>query len=497
MKTNRFHANALPLFLIAGLLSIGCAETSDDLHAVDENSESIATAHAELTNVPNGVLCVRVVVGSTAKNFTVSSGTSTTKLDLGQLPLGWQSTSATAYNVACPTGTTAPTASPTWLGAPGSVVITAGVATVVPIALRPATATTASVDFRFAPSAITTGYITSYAVTPDGAAWIWGNDNAGVAGLGTNAYISNPTKIRSLSNVKEIVAGSGNACALLNDKTVRCWGWNFAGQLGDGTTTDRQNPVAVSGLTGVTALASGYHHVCAVVTDGTLRCWGRNDYGQLGNGTNTNALTPVTSYSSRVLAVSAGYTHTCILGTNRYVSCSGANSFGQLGSDSTTNRNYFSGVSGLGGGLSAVTTGGHSSFAIRSDGKVFAWGANFDGQLGDGSTTNRTTAVAVTNLTGATQLSASEYNSCALMMDGSVKCAGYGDASRLGNGNMDSSPVHVAVLKLTSVVQLSTHFAHSCARQSTGDVYCWGEGDFGQIGDGLRATASVPSLVTF
>jgi alpha-tubulin suppressor-like RCC1 family protein len=499
MKKHRLTALTLPLFLLTGAFAVGCTENSDTNDSTEADVESVATAHAELTSVPAGVLCVRVVAGATTKNFTVTSGASSLKLDLGQLPVGWQSTSATAYNVACPSGAAAPTANPTWVSDTAYVVVSANSATTVPIVLRPALSASASVDFRPSPSTIATGYIASYAVTPDGSAWTWGYDQTGVTGLGVNAYVPKPTKIASLSNVKEIAAGSGNACALLNDGTVRCWGSNSSGQLGDGTTTDRQSPVKVSGLSGVTTIASGYHHVCALQTDGTMRCWGRNDFGQLGNNTYTNALTPVLTTSGRVLAISAGYLNSCVISTERIVYCVGDNYQGQLGngSPSVAKSSYFGSVGAIGGGVSSIKVGGNSVFAIRADNKVYAWGGNAYGQLGDGTTTSRFTPVAVGSLAGATQVSVGEVHGCALMAAGTVTCWGTNYSNRLGNGNTDSIYTPTPVLNLTNAVQISTHYSHACARTTTGDVYCWGEGMYGQIGDNLLATAAVPTRVLF
>lgn len=89
-----------------------------------------------------------------------------------------------------------------------------------------------------------------------------------------------------------ISAGSGHACAVLADGTVRCWGKNDLGQLGDGTQTDSTNPVSVKGLNNAAVINAGDKSTCALLQDGTMQCWGDNSAGQLGSGTMLNQLAP-------------------------------------------------------------------------------------------------------------------------------------------------------------------------------------------------------------
>jgi alpha-tubulin suppressor-like RCC1 family protein len=175
-------------------------------------------------------------------------------------------------------------------------------------------------------------------------------------GDGTTTTRDTPVPANGRTNVVAVAAGYGHTLALLRDGTVRAWGYNFARGLGDGTWIDRPTPVQVKGpngvgfLTDVVAVAAR-HHSLALLRDGTVRAWGSNAYGQLGDKTETKRATPV--------------------------QVKGPNGVGFLTD------------------VVAVAAGDYHSLALLGDGTARAWGWNFYGQLGDGTTLNRTTPVQV------------------------------------------------------------------------------------------------------
>jgi alpha-tubulin suppressor-like RCC1 family protein len=169
----------------------------------------------------------------------------------------------------------------------------------------------------------------------------------------------------------------------------------------------------------------------------------------------------------------------------------GLNDFGQLGDGTTTDSSVPVQVSNL-TGVVAVATGGVHSLALDSNGDVWAWGANFVGQLGDGTTTNSSVPVQVVNLTGSVAVAGGGNHSLALDSNGNVWAWG---EIFLG-GAPSGSTVPVQVSNLTGVVAVAAGGDHSLALDSNGNVWAWGYNAFGQLGDGTTTDSSVPVQVS-
>ncbi|MBN2116321.1 MAG: hypothetical protein JW730_07115 [Anaerolineales bacterium] len=299
--------------------------------------------------------------------------------------------------------------------------------------------------------------------------------------------------------VTAINARSGQTCAITSSGGLKCWGWNGYGQLGDGTTTQRSTPVDVSGLTSdVTAIALGYYHTCAVTSSGGVKCWGQNTSGKLGDGTTNQRTTPVDVVGlSDVMALAAGGGHTCAVTSSGGVKCWGSNYDGQLGDGTTTDRLTPVNVSGLSSGVVALAASGSSTCALTSSGGVKCWGHNSDGQLGDGTTTDRLTPVDVSGLTSeVTAITAGAGHMCALTDAGGVKCWGWNNMGQLGDGSYTDRTTPVDVIGFTSGIAAidSSHY-HNCAITTSGGVRCWGSNYSGQHGDGSLTSGVVAIAV--
>ena len=244
----------------------------------------------------------------------------------------------------------------------------------------------------------------------------------GQLGDGTNTPRSTPSTIdvSVIGTAIDIVgSGDGFSCAITAYGDAYCWGLNNAGQLGDGTTIDRSSPVAVSGGLKFSAatFAVGAGHACALTSDGSAYCWGRNDFGQLGDGTAVSRSAPVAVRGGiHFTSLAAGGQHTCGLTSAGAAYCWGANGYGQLGTgavfpSSTTpvkvaGSNVFGRVTAESSVFGPITAGAGHTCALTTTSVAYCWGLNADGQLGDGTTVNRSVPTPVSDFQPTAQSAA-------------------------------------------------------------------------------------------
>ncbi|MFD0279673.1 hypothetical protein ACFVHB_38075 [Kitasatospora sp. NPDC127111] len=336
--------------------------------------------------------------------------------------------------------------------------------------------------------AVANGNAHSVALRADGTVLAWGDNTFGEIGNGTHDDQTTPTPVCAvgqtapcsafLTNVVAVAAGNVHSMALRADGTVVAWGDNSVNQLGDGTVAQHSTPVTTCGfgcfapLDGVTAIAAGGFHNLALLSDGTVRSWGLNSYAQLGNATSTN-------YAS---AEPVCGDPTCATPLD---------------------------------GITAIAAGAFHSLALRSDGGVHGWGRNTTGQLGDGTTTDRSTPArvcaigatvpCVSYLTGVAGIAGGESHSAAVTTGGFLRTWGYNGYGQLGDGTTTdrSTPVRVCAIGvaapcgsyLTGATAVTAGFAHTVALRSDGGAVGWGGNAKGQLGDGTNAERHSPVRV--
>jgi len=346
------------------------------------------------------------------------------------------------------------------------------------------------------------GALHTCTLTINGGVKCWGSNAGGQLGDGTTTARLTPTDVIGLSSgVTALAVGLYHTCALTTSGGVKCWGANGDGRIGDGTTVSRPVPVDVVGLSsGVQAIAAGGSHTCAITSSGGVKCWGANGNGRLGDGTTTNSLVPVdvVGLNSGVVAITANFEHTCALTSAGGVKCWGYNAMGQLGDNTWEERHTPVDVVGLNSGVSAVGAGAFHTCALTTSGGVKCWGANGNGRLGDGTTTNRFVPTDVTGLSnGVSFLAVGHYHNCALTASG-LKCWGYNLYGGLGDGTTTDQLTPVDVSGLTSdVLYAAGGEYHTCAVMSNGGLKCWGWNLQGQLGDGTTVDHLLPADVVF
>jgi alpha-tubulin suppressor-like RCC1 family protein len=265
-----------------------------------------------------------------------------------------------------------------------------------------------------------------------------------------------PVQVNGLSGVLAIASGSQHGLALLSNRTVVAWGDNEEGQLGDGTTKSSDVPVAVSGLREVVAIAAAQDSSFALLKDGTVMSWGADTSGVLGHaGSNPPEDLPAPVSGLIDATAIAAYLNTGLaLLSNGTVVGWGENELGELGNGTQENSEAPVPVSHL-TGVRAVASG-EDSLALLDNGTVMAWGSNASGQLGIGTFTGptecspdtfcSTTPVQVQGLTGVSAVSAGNQQDLALLSDGQVMAWGENWQGQLGNGSSIATDTPVAVL---------------------------------------------------
>jgi alpha-tubulin suppressor-like RCC1 family protein len=351
----------------------------------------------------------------------------------------------------------------------------------------------------------------SVALKLDGSVFTWGTNSFGSLGDGSSPDVARTSPEQVIAPGSGIFAIAGGArgshvLARKDDHTVLAWGANSAGQLGDNTTVNRFVPTEVPGLTDVVEVAVGGSHSLARKSDGTVLAWGSNGSGQLGNGSIQASVSFVNvanlGTGTPIRSVSACATHALALRSDGSVLAWGSNGSGQLGNHNPAssfvpvlvkNLPPMKAVAcGVGGG------GGGHSLALTADGrKVFAWGANTNGQLGDGTKNQRTDPVEVDFPTSDSRITAIAAGglsfSLALKEDGTVWAWGTDGNGQVGNGDPprdEPSPVQVD-LSGSRVTAISAG-NHGLALKEDGTVWAWGGNTNGQLGIGNKMPKTAP-----
>ena len=290
--------------------------------------------------------------------------------------------------------------------------------------------------------------------------------------------------------------------------TVWAWGDNTYGELGNGTNTDSNIPIQVSppslpsGVT-ITNLACGGDFSLALASNGTVWAWGSNSNGELGNGTNADRWAPAQvslPIGVTIINIAAGWTHSLALASDGTVWAWGSNSNGELGNGTNTPSDIPVQVSLPSGVIITNIAGGAShSLALASNGTVWAWGNNDFGELGNGTNTNSNIPVQVSLPSGltCTNIAGGGLHSLALASNDTVWAWGYSGNDGGPDGiNSSNIPVQVSLPSGVIITNIAGGSLHSLALASNGTVWAWGNNDFGELGNGTNTYSSIPVQVS-
>ncbi|MGE5740986.1 MAG: chitobiase/beta-hexosaminidase C-terminal domain-containing protein [Candidatus Aminicenantes bacterium RBG_16_66_30] len=347
---------------------------------------------------------------------------------------------------------------------------------------------------------ISAGTYHTITVKADGTVWTWGGNFEGQVGDGTTTSRPAPAQVSGLSGVVVVAVSAGyhHSVALTSDGTLWAWGRNMYGQLGDGTTTPRLTPVQVQGIAGVTAIAGGENSTYALKSDGTVWAWGQNSEGQLGNGTRTDQYAPVQVQGlSGVTAIAAGELHGVALTSGGTIWAWGNNVYGALGDGTTTPQLIPVQVTSL-TGIVAIAANGFHTAAVKNDGTLWACGNGLYGELGIGDQPSVfPTPAQALGLTAVAAAGAGSHHTLALIDDGTLWACGYNYYGQLGDGTTTDRSIAVPVQGITSVITVGASYYHTVAIISDGTVWAWGHNYDYQLGDGTTTDRLIPVPIVF
>lgn len=336
-----------------------------------------------------------------------------------------------------------------------------------------------------------------------GSVWCWGRNETGQLGVGDFSDSPVPRAVVDLEDAVDISAGgspfggwTGTTCAARESSEVWCWGRNDRGQVGDGTTDIRNRPTRVAGLSGAISVDTGGAYACAGLSPAPrMLCWGERP----GTAGMTIDLPPAAipgwpSSAAPATQIEASLTHACLV-SDGVVYCWGENTQGQLGDGTTDSRAFASPVLGLDDVVQIAVNPG-TTCARQSTGQVWCWGKEDFLGLGRTTTSAEPNPQRLPMVTAATGLfgGSHAFATCVTDTAGAIACWGVDliEFARLGMPVMAPEPVTIAGTSDVTSVSVASH--HACALTTDG-ISCWGGNASGQLGDGTTDTRLSPTHV--
>jgi hypothetical protein len=304
--------------------------------------------------------------------------------------------------------------------------------------------------------------------------------------------------------VTKVVAGPTTTCALRSDGSIVCWGANEDNELGRGEDepVDESEPglVRLDAADQATDVAIGQTHACAILSGGSVKCWGANGYGQLGNGLTTPASSPqrvnLDAVGEPIVNLALSETATCALTASRRVFCWGNNAKGQLGDGSLDGSLLPKLVLGLPAVPIVELKAGEEFYCARTDSgdaqtrDVYCWGANQSGQTGVPAATNPLVRIPtkISALANVDEIATGRTSACA-RTSGQVYCWGNNTYRQLGQASTGSTSTPTVVPGVLNPTALFAGDFYACA-QSVAGLQCWGRNLSGQLATGTLSPTS-------
>lgn len=370
----------------------------------------------------------------------------------------------------------------------------------------------AQAQFTTSPG-IAVGALHSLALKSDGTVWTWGDNANGKLGIGTTTDSLVPVMVPGLQEIVAISASDDYSMALKSDGTVWAWGKNNSGQLGDGTKTTKKSPVQVQGLSSVIAIAQSDSTSFALKSDGTVWVWGNNNYWRMGIGENNSSFSTTSPVIiptlNNIVQIRAGLKNGIALRSDGTVWTWGENDDGQLGyGTGGQSVKLATQVPNL-SNVSSVAMGASAMIVLKNDGTLWHSGnCNLSGDSTCVST--RSVLTQIPSMTNVIKVDLGHTSAFAIKDDSSLWAWGNNNVGALGTGNGSGAYVRLpeqVVLsdlytKLMGVTDVAGSLGHGMAIKNDGSIWSWGRNSSGQLGLGTKVTPyryaiQTPGIIVF
>jgi alpha-tubulin suppressor-like RCC1 family protein len=339
--------------------------------------------------------------------------------------------------------------------------------------------------------------------------WGWGDNSDRSVGVSSATVIKEPRQLdkNKIKDVQALAAGSWHSLAVTNDGQLFAWGQNKHAQLGTDDRSQKGAPTAVNGNKIYARVAAGAFHSLATTKTGDVHVWGFNFHHALGSPFDAHVNWTTGQVDSlaffdkpiahpqlkKARSVAAGEAHSVVLFMNGIVAAFGKNDHGQTGQsmdEPVTEEpkvvvfpSQGSSLAAQGIGV-AVAAGFDHSLLLDKNGKVWAWGGNASGQLGDGTTTDRSKPEQVGGLNNIRAIAAGDGFSLALDSAGNVWSWGNNVLGQLGDGSRIGKYTPSKVTRIDAVQGIVAGGSHAMAVRADGSLWTWGMNNVGQLGEG-------------
>jgi alpha-tubulin suppressor-like RCC1 family protein len=352
------------------------------------------------------------------------------------------------------------------------------------------------------------------AIKDDGSLWAWGSGRYGQLGVGNN-NVENTKPVRVGNDTWKDVASGGHigehSVGIKADGSLWAWGSNLYGQLGDGKggdysdEADRNTPVRIGTENTWRTVAAGCFHSVAIKTDGSLWAWGDNSSGQVGDGSTDTRNAPVRVGNDRNWkTVVAGFGFTVAIKDDGSMWAWGGNESGRIGVGSVEDNNYVTPTRiGTDNNWQYVSAGYDFALAVKTDGSLWAWGNNNFGQAGNGKSGDNAIEprpVKIGNDTWKT-VAAGREHTLAVRTDGSLWAWGKNDEGQLGDGTNTNRSNPVRIGNDTNWLIATAGYGFNAAvkveysPRTDGSLWTWGSGDYGVLGNGTNQARRTPGRI--